>query len=101
MIPLVLYFTIMFIGSWVIGKMCLGITYGQTVTFAFTAASNNFELAPAACTAIFGTSSRQAAAAVIGPLLEIQVMLLLVNIALRMKYTFGEDDAPAPGTRTP
>jgi ACR3 family arsenite transporter len=87
MIPLVLYFTIMFFGSWVIGKMCLGITYEQTVTFAFTAASNNFELALAACTAIFGTSSRQAAAAVIGPLLEIPIMLLLVKIALGMRYT--------------
>jgi ACR3 family arsenite transporter len=87
MIPLVLYFTIMFFGSWVIGRMCLGITYGQTVTFAFTAASNNFELALAACTAIFGTSSRQAAAAVIGPLLEIPIMLLLVKIALGMRYT--------------
>merc|ERR1712060_1044777 len=92
MIPLVMYFTIMFFGSWVIGKMFLGITYEQTVTFAFTAAGNNFELALAACTAIFGTSSRQAAAAVIGPLLEIPIMLLLVNIALRMKYT----EAPRP-----
>merc|ERR1712224_538763 len=92
-VPLILYFIIMFFGSWLVGKICLGISYGQTVTFAFTAASNNFELALAACTAIFGTAQKQAVAAVIGPLIEIPVMLFMVRIALCMKYGPGDEES--------
>jgi len=91
-IPLALYFGIMFFASWFLSRWCLGTGYAQTVTFALTAASNNLELALAACTAIFGTSSKQAAAAVIGPLIEIPVMLLLVRVALCMKYGGAGDE---------
>jgi len=85
-LPLILYFSVMFGSSWVLARWVLRVDYAQTVTFAFTAAGNNFELALAACTAIFGTASRQAAATVIGPLLEIPVMLLLVTLSKRLRY---------------
>lgn len=79
-VPLLAYFILMFFLSWAVAKL-LRANSAQTITFAFTAASNNFELALAACTAIFGTSSNQAVATVLGPLLEIPVMLALVKVA--------------------
>jgi len=85
-LPLLAYFTIMFSASWLIGRFALRIPYAQTVAFAFSAASNNFELALAACTAIFGTSSKEAVATVMGPLIEIPVMLLMVKLTLRLRY---------------
>lgn len=85
-LALLCYFTIMFSASWLLGRFVLRIPYAQTVTLAFTAAGNNFELALAACSAIFGTSSKQAVATVIGPLLEIPVMLLLVKLSLWLRY---------------
>ncbi|MDH5878100.1 arsenical-resistance protein [Vibrio cyclitrophicus ZF205] len=95
-VPLTIYFTAMFFISFFIGKK-MGIEYDKNASIAFTATGNNFELAIAVAISVFGINSDQAFAGVIGPLIEVPVLIYLVNVALKMKgkYYNGQTVKPS------
>ncbi|ESU51280.1 putative arsenic resistance transporter [Streptomyces sp. HCCB10043] len=93
-LPLLVYFALMWAGSMALGK-AVGLDYPKATTLAFTAAGNNFELAIAVCIATFGATSGQALAGVVGPLIEVPVLIGLVYVALAARRLFPDPGASA------
>ena len=87
-LPLLVYFAIMWGGGYLLGAV-IGLGYERTTTLAFTAAGNNFELAIAVAIATYGATSGQALAGVVGPLIEVPVLVALVYVSLALRKRFG------------
>ncbi len=98
-LPLLAYFAIMWTGSFALGK-AIGLTYERTATLAFTAAGNNFELAIAVAIGVFGVTSGEALAGVVGPLIEVPVLVALVYVALWGRRLFRPRTGRRPPGRT-
>jgi ACR3 family arsenite transporter len=94
-LPLLAYFAVMWFGSFALGK-AVGLPYDRTATLAFTAAGNNFELAIAVSIATFGVTSGQALAGVVGPLIEVPVLVALVYVSLAWRRRFASAERIAP-----
>ncbi|BBX67875.1 ACR3 family arsenite efflux transporter [Mycolicibacterium psychrotolerans] len=99
-LPLLAYFALMWSGGYILGAV-LGLGYARTTTLAFTAAGNNFELAIAVAIATYGAASGQALAGVVGPLIEVPVLVALVYVSLALRRRFTPPTAAAPASSAP
>ncbi|MFC0597277.1 ACR3 family arsenite efflux transporter [Streptomyces palmae] len=97
-LPLLVYFAVMWFGTFALGK-AIGLAYDRTATLAFTAAGNNFELAIAVAIATFGVTSGQALSGVVGPLIEVPVLVALVYVSLAWRRRFGATRQRTPATQ--